>query len=180
MSWQGPRCSSAEARGSQSSLMLFLELQIDFKTIRLINCYDRKRRMQVHCCVPKITSHGTTDTTWQTIAKRKQTYRDSQIPQQWSIPSSMRPKDPPLMKYGPQNVLHISCECGILSPTEVTSTETYSVQSLLSALASQNSSALNVTTAFCKRTAIAQQITNCVTEPLFSSALQRAKNSMRV
>jgi Asp-tRNA(Asn)/Glu-tRNA(Gln) amidotransferase A subunit family amidase len=88
----------------------------------------------------------------------------------------MLPKDPPLMKYGPQNVLHIPRECGILSSDEIILTETYSVKTLLSALASRKLSALDVTTAFCKRTAIAQQLTNCITEPLFSSAIQRAKD----
>ncbi|KUJ17404.1 amidase [Mollisia scopiformis] len=122
-----------------------------------------------------MTGHSAAEVSWQAIAKCKQAYRDSQIPQQWSIPSNMLPKDPPLMKYGLQNVLHVPRECGLLSPTEVTITETHSVEDLLSALATGKLSALEVTTAFCKRTAIAQQLTNCVTEPLFLSAIQRAK-----
>jgi Asp-tRNA(Asn)/Glu-tRNA(Gln) amidotransferase A subunit family amidase len=72
-------------------------------------------------------------------------------------------------------VLHVPRECGILSPTEVSITEDHSIKSLLSALASQRLTALDVTTAFCKRAAIAQQLTNCITEPLFTSAIARAK-----
>jgi Asp-tRNA(Asn)/Glu-tRNA(Gln) amidotransferase A subunit family amidase len=93
-----------------------------------------------------------------------------------SKPYLMLPKDPPLMKYGPQNVLHIPRESRILSADETMLTETYSAETLLSALASRKFSALDITTAFCKRTAIAQQLTNCITEPLFSSAIQRAKD----
>lgn len=112
---------------------------------------------------------------WQSIAQRKQAYRDSLIPQQWRISSEMLLKDPPLLKYGPQNVLHVPRECGILSSDEITITEGYSVPSLLSALATGRLTALKVTTAFCKRAAIAQQLTNCITEPLFESAIARAK-----
>jgi hypothetical protein len=62
-----------------------------------------------------------------------------------------------------------------VSPTEVSIAEDHSIKSLLSALASQKLTALDVTTAFCKRAVIAQQLTNCITEPLFASAIARAK-----
>src|SRR5271170_420781 len=112
---------------------------------------------------------------WQAIASRKQAYRNSKIPVEWRIPSLLLPKDPPLLEYGPQTVLHLPRECGILSNSEVSITEEYTIKSLLSALASTTLTALAVTTAFCKRAAIAQQLTNCITEPLFSSAMARAK-----
>jgi len=85
------------------------------------------------------------------------------------------PKDPPRLEYGPQNVLYIPRACEILSSAEINITESYSVKTLLSALACRKLSALDVATAFCKRAAIAQQLTNCITEPLFSSAISRAK-----
>jgi Asp-tRNA(Asn)/Glu-tRNA(Gln) amidotransferase A subunit family amidase len=122
-----------------------------------------------------MANHSMADAPWQSIARRKQAYRESQVPKQWHIPSGMLPKDPPSLEYGPQNVLHIPRECGILSPGEVIITEAYSVKTLLSALASGRLTALDVTTAFCKRAAVAQQLTNCITEPLFSSAIARAK-----
>lgn len=115
------------------------------------------------------------DFSWQSIAKLKQADRESQILEQWHIASRLLPKDPPLPEHGPQNVLHIPRECGILSSAEVKITEAYSVQDLLSALASGKLGALEVATAFCERTAIAQQLTNCLTEPLFASAIDRAK-----
>ena len=112
---------------------------------------------------------------WQPIARRKQAFRDSKIPTEWHISGRLLPKDPPLLEYGPQNVLHVPRECGILSSTEVSITEDHSVKSLLSALAAQKHTAYDVTRAFCKRAAVAHQLTNCITEPLFSSAIARAK-----
>ena len=116
-----------------------------------------------------------TEAPWEAIARRKQAYRASKIPTEWHIPSRLLAKDPPLLEYGAQNVLHIPRECGILSSTEISITEDCSIKSLLSALASQKLTAFEVTAAFCKRAAIAQQLTNCITEPLFSSAIARAK-----
>ena len=46
---------------------------------------------------------------------------------------------------------------------------------MLSALSSRKLSAVEVTEAFCHRAAIAQQLTNCLTEPLFDTAIQRAR-----
>jgi Asp-tRNA(Asn)/Glu-tRNA(Gln) amidotransferase A subunit family amidase len=113
--------------------------------------------------------------TWQNIAARKQAARDALIPAAWRLPSRSLPKDPPLFEYGPQSVLSVPRECGLLDSTELQITEGYTIKSLLSALSSQKLSSVAVTTAFCKRAAIAQQLTNCITEPLFKSAITRAK-----
>ena len=82
---------------------------------------------------------------------------------------------PPLFEYGPQNVLNVPRECGLLNSTELQITEGYTIKTLLQALSSRKVSSVDVTTAFCKRAAIAQQLTNCITEPLFDSAIARAK-----
>lgn len=63
----------------------------------------------------------------------------------------------------------------LLSPAEVSITESYTVASLLDAISSSKLSAEDVTRAFAHRAAIAQQLTNCLTEPLFDTALARAK-----
>lgn len=121
-----------------------------------------------------MTSTSTTST-WQDIAARKRAARDALIPAAWRLPSGTLPKDPPLFEYGSQNVLNVPRECGLLDSAELQITEGYSVKSLLVALSSQKLSSVDVTTAFCKRAAIAQQLTNCITEPLFESAITRAK-----
>lgn len=110
---------------------------------------------------------------WKSIAARKQADRASRIPAKWHIPSSVIPKDPPQLSAGAQNVLDVPRQ--FLSRAEVAITESYTIPTLLAALASRKLSSVEVTEAFCHRAAIAQQLTNCLTEPLFESALQRAK-----
>lgn len=107
---------------------------------------------------------------WQDIAARKRAARDALIPAAWKLP-----KDPPLFEHGPQNVLNFPREHGLLNATELHITEGYTIKTLLLALGSRKLSSVEVTTAFCKRAAIAQQLTNCITEPLFESAITRAR-----
>ena len=118
---------------------------------------------------------SSTTSTWQEIAARKRAARDALIPAAWKLPSKFLPRDPPLFEYGPQNVLNVPRECGLLNSTELQITEGYTIKTLLQALSSRKVSSVDVTTAFCKRTAIAQQLTNCITEPLFDSAIASAK-----
>jgi Asp-tRNA(Asn)/Glu-tRNA(Gln) amidotransferase A subunit family amidase len=118
---------------------------------------------------------SSTTSTWQEIAARKRAARDALIPAAWKLPSKFLPRDPPLFEYGPQNVLNVPRECGLLNSTELQITEGYTIKTLLQALSSRKVSSVDVTTAFCKRAAIAQQLTNCITEPLFDSAIARAK-----
>lgn len=104
---------------------------------------------------------------WRDIAARKQAERQSRIPKAWLLPSSIN--------IDLDNVQHIPRECGILTPDEIRITEDYDATALVNALASGTLSSEAVTTAFCKRAAIAQQLTNCLTEILFDDAIERAK-----
>ncbi|KIW19109.1 hypothetical protein PV08_03401 [Exophiala spinifera] len=115
----------------------------------------------------------TREAAWESIARRKQSERASRIPSQWTIPSHLLPSDPPLPSHGAQNVMHIPSK--LLSPSEVSITESYTIASLLTAISSSRLSAEDVTRAFAHRAAIAHQLTNCLTEPLFDTALARAK-----
>src|SRR2546421_6844705 len=108
---------------------------------------------------------------WKDIARRKQTQRAAAIPRQWRLRSL--PKEG--AQYGSQPVLHIPLDGRIMSPVELAITELYTAKGLVEALVSQKTTCVAVTTAFCKRAAIAQQVTNCLTEPLFDSALARAR-----
>jgi Asp-tRNA(Asn)/Glu-tRNA(Gln) amidotransferase A subunit family amidase len=110
---------------------------------------------------------------WKDIARRKQADRASRIPSKWQIPSSALPKDPPQAKDGPQNVLDAPRQ--FLSKAEISITESYTLTSLLAAIASRSLSAQEVAEAFSHRAAIAHQLTNCLTEPLFDKAIQRAQ-----
>jgi amidase len=126
---------------------------------------------------------------WQTIAASKRAHNAALIPTEWLLPS------PPSSEL--RNVIDVPRTCGILTDKEVEITEKYSVSGLVAEIAKGTYSAVEVTTAFCKRAAIAQQLvsasiswlssamrvvscraknqTNCLTEVFFDRAIERAK-----
>jgi Asp-tRNA(Asn)/Glu-tRNA(Gln) amidotransferase A subunit family amidase len=107
---------------------------------------------------------------WIDIARRKRAQRDADIPVDWRLDQNYLPKD----NGDPENVLAIPHQCGILTAKELQITSNYNAGGIIREITSRRMTAKQVATAFCKRAAIAQQLTNCLTEPLFASALQRA------
>ncbi|KAH9819809.1 fatty-acid amide hydrolase like protein [Teratosphaeria destructans] len=105
---------------------------------------------------------------WKDIAARKQKERSERIPQAWLISSTAAANQ--------DNFLDVPRQCGILTTDELRITENYDATALVQALASRRLTSVEVVTAFCKRAAIAQQLTNCLTEILFDDALARAKS----
>lgn len=105
---------------------------------------------------------------WKSIATRKQKERASRIPEQWLL-------DPTHIDHKRLNVLTVPRQCGILTDKEVEITETYDATGLLADLIAGKLKSVDVVTAFCKRAAIAQQLTNCLAEMLFDDAIARAK-----
>jgi Asp-tRNA(Asn)/Glu-tRNA(Gln) amidotransferase A subunit family amidase len=110
---------------------------------------------------------------WVPIARRKQRDRDACIPSQWRISPAHLPKDPPCFVDGLQSVLDVPSK--ILSKEEIEITEHYAVAALLEAISRKSFSAETVIHAFCHRAAVAHQLTNCLTEPLFKQAAERAR-----
>ncbi|KAF7546139.1 hypothetical protein G7046_g9398 [Stylonectria norvegica] len=109
---------------------------------------------------------------WIDIARRKQYLRDACIPSQWRISASYLPRDPPRLEDGLQSVLNVPAK--ILSKDEIEITENYTAVTLLKAISQRKFSAKTVINAFCHRAAVAHQLTNCLTEPLFTQAAERA------
>ncbi|EME48089.1 hypothetical protein DOTSEDRAFT_69881 [Dothistroma septosporum NZE10] len=105
--------------------------------------------------------------TWQDIAKRKQEERNTRIPHEWRLRRTA--------PGGCRNVLHVPRQCGILNDNEIKITEQYDATALCEELAAGAIRSEDVVRAFCKRAAIAQQLTNCLTEILFEDALTRAR-----
>jgi Asp-tRNA(Asn)/Glu-tRNA(Gln) amidotransferase A subunit family amidase len=105
--------------------------------------------------------------TWQDIAQRKQAERQSRIPREWLLSSLPSPST--------LDVRSIPRICGILTSKELEITENYDATSLAEAIRSRSLTAEEVTTAFCKRAAIAQQVCNCLTEIFFGDAILHAK-----
>lgn len=104
---------------------------------------------------------------WRDIAARKKAEQYARIPQAWLLPQST--------DHDKSNILQVPRQSGILTDAELLITEKYDATDLVSELANGNLTSESVATAFCKRAAIAQQLTNCLTEILFDDAIARAK-----
>ncbi|KAL2838032.1 amidase signature domain-containing protein [Aspergillus pseudoustus] len=116
------------------------------------------------------------------IAQRKQAQVLERIPQEWRLsPSQIPPgmhspaESVENVQYDRVNVLDIPRSCGLLSQKDLDITENWDVKGLLGQIRCRKLTSKEVIEAFCKRAAIAHQITRCLTEPLFDSALQRAR-----
>lgn len=109
---------------------------------------------------------------WQTLIDEKRKSNLEKIPKEWRLPSDLLSK----VQSDPHaNVLSIPSSCGILTAKELEITESPDATALLQKLAKGELSSYEVTLAFCKRAAIAQQLLNCLTEIFFEKALERAK-----
>lgn len=104
---------------------------------------------------------------WEAIATRKRIERHSRIPSAWILRS---PPPPTTL-----DVRSVPNTCGILSPSELSITQSNDATSLAAALRTRTLTATAVTIAFCKRAAVAHQVTNCLTEIFFDAAIERAK-----
>jgi amidase len=102
--------------------------------------------------------------TWQSVSAAKIAAREALIPAEWriSVPESV------------VNVTAIPASCGLLSAAEVAITET-SATRLIAAMVEGKLTSEAVTTAFCKRAAVAHQLTNCLTEIMFTQGIAAAK-----
>lgn len=100
------------------------------------------------------------ESSWQQRVERKRQACANKIPAEWCIPDAvMASLDAPLADHK-NNLIqkNIIRESGIMTAHELHITEEYTVPELLAALASGSLSSVEVTTAYCKRAAIAQQL----------------------
>ncbi|KAL9082857.1 MAG: hypothetical protein Q9165_008756 [Trypethelium subeluteriae] len=104
---------------------------------------------------------------YQRIAAEKKQRQATKIPKDWLISAETHRNS--------TNVLDVPVTCGILDKVECEITSEYDATALLEKLRSGLWSAEQVTIAFCKRAAIAQQLTNCLTEIFFDEAIERAR-----
>ncbi|KAL4932566.1 putative general amidase [Aspergillus undulatus] len=107
---------------------------------------------------------------WKQKAQRKRDELAARIPSEWRL-------SPDLVAQVDlqDNILDLPRRSGLLTERELDITETSDATALLSRLTSGELSAYEVTVAFCKRAAIAQQLTCCLTEVFFDRAIERAK-----
>ncbi|EGD95784.1 general amidase [Trichophyton tonsurans CBS 112818] len=117
------------------------------------------------------------------IARRKQAQLESKIPQSWRFPAQWIPVGilsaeesiTNTRSYDQSDITDIPRRCGLLTARELEMTETWGVKGLLAEIANGKLSCKDVCQAFCKRAAIAHQLTRCLTEPLFDDAMKRAE-----
>lgn len=104
---------------------------------------------------------------WKEAVALKQAQCRASIPQEWLIPSStLASVDLSLTSTTDLVQANIVRECGILSERELNITENFNARQLLARMARGEMSSLEVTVAFSKRAAIAQQLV--INDALFS------------
>lgn len=106
--------------------------------------------------------------TYKAIADHKRRQQEALIPKAWRLQS--------LPDASVRDVRSVPRTCGLLSSKELDITENYDATALAKAIAERRFSSEEVAIAFCKRAAIAQQLTNCLTEIMFDEAIARAKS----
>lgn len=105
--------------------------------------------------------------TYHSIARRKLNTLRSLIPQNWLLD--------PLPDPLPLDVRSLVSKSNVLTPDELSITSSHDVTTLSQLIRSRALTSEAITTAFCKRAAIAQQLTNCLSEILFLPGIERAR-----
>lgn len=105
---------------------------------------------------------------WKPHVQQKRAAQHTLIPPEWRLPAS-------LLANPPTSSLGAIRASNLLTPDELTWTETTDIRALASLVSSRRVSSEQLTTAFCKRAAIAQQLTKCLTEIFFERALVHAR-----
>lgn len=105
---------------------------------------------------------------WQQVAEAKRAQREALLPEAYKVPASSLPA------VNTDSVVDFPRGAGILSKREVEITETDDVSALLVKLASGEYTAVEVLEAFIKRSCIAHQLVNPLTEIHFEDARKLA------
>lgn len=105
-------------------------------------------------------AQGEEPASWQIKVAEKQKQSLAAIPEAWRLPESITKTLSYPLEEKPNRLIELDIprKSGILSDKELEITEQNTVAQLLSKLASGELTSLEVTTAFCKRAAIAQQL----------------------
>ncbi|KAJ3316440.1 hypothetical protein HDU93_004426, partial [Gonapodya sp. JEL0774] len=105
---------------------------------------------------------------WESVRDQKQAQRAAKIPAEWRIPEEK------LHLIGDLGAIDFVEKSGILSERELEITSWTAVE-VLKRIHAGKITSYEVTKAICHRAAIAQQISNCLTEIFFEEGLARAK-----
>ncbi|ORX36242.1 putative Acetamidase [Kockovaella imperatae] len=122
-------------------------------------------RVEDHISVPR--SDAANNLNWALIAHAKADQVHNRIPQGWIL-------DEEILANQANDITHVPDTCGLLSKREIIITSS-EAKELADQLAAKVYTSYEVTLAFCKRAAIAHQLTGCLSEIFFDKALEAAK-----
>ncbi|TVY13923.1 Acetamidase [Lachnellula arida] len=115
------------------------------------------------------------------LAYRKRAEQEARIPESWTVDTRY------LFESGGKSIVgQLTPEDGprfwskVLSEEEIEITTGNDAVDIVDGIRERRWSAEEVATAFCKRAALAHQLTNCLTEIFFEEAIQRARDLDRV
>ncbi|GLI80780.1 hypothetical protein PoHVEF18_009137 [Penicillium ochrochloron] len=114
---------------------------------------------------------------WQKrVAAKRQVCADK-IPAAWRLPDNYLDNFQTPLAENKNNLIEAQAvrKSEILTEQELRITESYTIAELLSALADGTLTSAEVTLAYSKRAAVAQQLVNCLTETMFEEAKERAQ-----
>lgn len=92
---------------------------------------------------------------WQSLVDDKRAKLQAQIPKEWVLPKTITEKVDPESSV---SAFDLFSGTTILSKEELAITEQYTASELVQAMVQRKFTSVQVTTAFCKRAAIAQQL----------------------
>ncbi|KAI4655433.1 hypothetical protein J4E93_000145 [Alternaria ventricosa] len=110
---------------------------------------------------------SSSDKDWRSVSRRKKAEQNERIPKEWklnAIPGAVV-----------KSYIDIPRKSELLTKEELDITEKYDAVAIAQAIREKKLKCIDVTRAFCKRAAIAHQVTNCLTEIFFDDALKRAE-----
>ncbi|KAK0371726.1 hypothetical protein CLIM01_10932 [Colletotrichum limetticola] len=114
---------------------------------------------------------------WEQIARKHFEEQKKKIPSDWLLDNDKleQLRGAGTAQEGLLLDLQAAKKSGILDSNEMKITENYTARELLGHLRQGTLSAERVVTAYCKRAAVAQQLTSCLTEIFFEEGIERAR-----
>ena len=109
---------------------------------------------------------------WQAAAQEKRNELYESIPAAYRLPPPLGEQAQSERGLQPEDPAILSC--GILGDLDIEITLIDDVSVLLDRIGNRRYTSVQVATAFCKRAAIAQQCTGCLTEFMYDKAIERA------
>ncbi|PIG89369.1 general amidase-B [Aspergillus arachidicola] len=169
-----PNAEGRRASPGKGSLeVLLTRSNLALRPFGYIDCLRPGLVLSHHSHRPtEMAENAATKGNWETKVAEKRKQLELQIPQDWRLNATFLSTLP---SNGHLIEADIPRHSGLLSEEELDLTEHYTAAQLLQKLAWGEVTSLAVTTAFCKRAAIAQQLTSCLTEHFFDRALERAQ-----